>query len=114
MTRADLEAMFRVIDASDWENLGRYFHPDLVYERPGYPLLEGREANLHFYREIRKYRGEHQFEQFVVEPDAGAAWGRFVGRKFDGTPLDLQFADCYRFKDGLLWRRKSFFFVPLV
>lgn len=114
MTRADLEAMFRTIDRSDWDALARYFHPDLCYERPGLPMLEGRDANLRFYRELRTIRGEHLFERFVIEPDAGACWGRFVGHRQDGTPLDLEFADCYRFKDGLLWRRKSYFHVPLV
>ena len=32
---------------------------------------------------------------------------------FTGTPVDVEFADCYEFKDGLLWRRKSHFFVPV-
>lgn len=114
MTRAELEAMFRVIDASEWDALGRFFHPGLIYDRPGFPLLEGREANLHFYREVRTLRGEHRFDCMVLEPGAGASWGRFVGRRGDGTPVDIQFADCYRFRDGLLWRRKSFFYVPLV
>jgi len=112
--QADLEAMFRVIDACDWDNLGRFFHPELVYERPGFPILEGRDANLHFYRQIRTIRGEHRFDAFAVAPETGASWGRFVGKAKDGTPLDVPFADCYRFKDGMLWRRKSFFFVPVI
>jgi len=114
VTRADLEAMFRAIDASDWDAVGRYFHPDLIYDRPGYARLEGRDQNLHFYREIRSIRGEHRFDCFAIESTAGAGWGRFVGSRTDGTPVDIEFADCYRFKDGLLWRRKSFFYVPLV
>ena len=114
MTRADLEAMFRAVDASDWDTVARSFHPDLVYDRPGYAPIEGRDQNLRFYREVRTIRGEHRFEGFAIEPDAGACWGRFVGITKDGTPVDLQFADCYRFKDGLLWRRKSYFHVPLV
>ncbi len=116
MTRADLEVVFRAIDASDWDAMARYLHPDIVYDRPGYGLLEGREAVLHFYRVIRTMRGQHQFEGFAIDRDSdtGACWGRFVGRRPDGTPIDVQFADCYRFKDGLLWRRKSHFYVPLV
>ncbi len=114
MTQADLEAMFRTIDASDWDGLGRFLHPELVYDRPGFDRLEGRDAVLRFYREVRTIRGEHRFEGFAIQPDAGACWGRFVGRTLDGTPVDLEFADCYRFKDGLLWRRKSYFHVPLV
>ena len=65
-------------------------------------------------RHRQSNRGEHRFDGFAIEADAGACWGRFVGAKTDGTPLDLAFADCYRFKDGLLWRRKSFFYLPLV
>lgn len=114
MQRADLEAMFRVIDATDWDSLGRFFHPELIYQRPGFPVLEGRDANLDFYRNIRAIRGEHRFDAFVIEGDTGASWGRFVGHKKDGTPVDVEYADCYGFRDGLLWRRKSFFFVPVV
>lgn len=113
MTRADIEAMFRAVDASDWDGMGRYIHPDVVYNRPGFPLLVGREAFLRFYREVRTLRGEHRFEGFAVQADAGACWGRFVGAQGDGTPVDVEFADCYEFKDGLLWRRKSHFFVPV-
>lgn len=113
MTRADLEAMFRVIDESDWDRLAPYFHPDLVYQRPGFPLLEGRDQVLRFYREVRAIRGVHQFEGFAIEPESGACWGRFVGQRTEGAPVDLQFADCYRFKDGLMWRRKSYFHVPV-
>lgn len=113
MTRADLEAMFRAVDASDWDALPRWLHPELEYDRPGFDLLQGRDAVVQFYRTIRSIRGEHRFEGFAIEPESGACWGRFVGTRKDGTPLDLQFADCYRFKDGLMWRRKSFFYVPL-
>jgi len=113
MTRADLETMFRAVDAADWDGVARFFHPDLVYDRPGYPRLVGRDEVARFYREVRSIRGEHLFEGFAIEPETGACWGRFVGSKKDGTPLDLEFADCYRFKDGLLWRRKSYFYTPL-
>ncbi|MBX3146858.1 MAG: nuclear transport factor 2 family protein [Gemmatimonadales bacterium] len=114
MTRADLEAMFRAIDATDWDALPPFFHPEMTYDRPGFPLLNGREAVLDFYRRIRAIRGEHRFEAFVIEGDAGASWGRFVGARTDGTPVDIAFADCYRFKDGAIWRRQSYFYVPLV
>lgn len=113
MTRENLETMFAAIDARDWNGAARHFHPEMQYERPGYELIDGREANLAFYRDIRKIQGVHLFDGFAITPDTGACWGRFVGHRSDGTPLDLQFADCYRFRDGLLWRRKSFFFVPL-
>lgn len=112
MTRADLETMFRAVDATDWDTVARYFHPEMIYHRPGFPELVSGAEVARFYREMRSIRGDHRFEGFAIEPESGACWGRFVGHRKDGTPLDLEFADCYRFKDGLLWRRKSFFYVP--
>ena len=99
-------SMFRAIDARDWDALGTLFHPDFRYDRPGLAPLLGKDEVLRFYREIRSIHGAHQLETVVSDGDHGACWGRFVGAKSDGTPLDLQFADCYGFRDGLLWRRK--------
>jgi ketosteroid isomerase-like protein len=114
MSRELPRAMFRAIDARDWEALGTLLHPDLRYDRPGFAPLVGKDEVLRFYREVRSIHGEHRLETVVSDGDHGACWGRFVGAKADGTPLDLQFADCYGFKDGQLHRRKSFFFVAQV
>lgn len=106
--------MFKTIDARQWDQLPEFFHPEMVYDRPGYPLLEGRDAVVHFYREVRVLTsGEHQLTAVVMDGDYGACWGRFVGAKKDGTPVDLQFADCYVFRDHQLVHRKSHFYVPL-
>ncbi|MEZ4585043.1 MAG: nuclear transport factor 2 family protein [Gemmatimonadales bacterium] len=113
MTEADIRAMFKAVDASDWDNVDKYFHPDLEYLRPGMDPLLGKAALSNFYRNVRTLRGEHRFDAVVVDGDKGACWGRFVGRNANG-PVDVEFADCYGFKDGLLWRRKSFFYVPVV
>ena len=113
MKRSDLETMFGAVDRCDWDTVARYFHPDMKYDRPGFPILDGKDEVVRFYRDVRSIRGQHLFEGFAIEPDTGACWGRFVGHRKDGAPLDLQFADTYLFKDGLLWRRKSYFYVPL-
>ena len=113
MTGADVLAMFRAVDASDWDALDRFLHPDLVYDRPGLDPLVGKAAVSRFYREVRTLKGRHTFDAVVVEGEHGACWGRFVGANKNG-PVDVQFADCYTFRDGLLWRRKSFFYVPVV
>jgi ketosteroid isomerase-like protein len=113
MSRDFIVNMFRAIDNRDWEALGRHFHPEMVYLRPGFPVLEGREAVLKFYREVRQIQGEHRIEGSAVEGNFGAHWGRFVGAKKDGTPVEVEYSDTYVFQDGLLKHRKSFFFVPL-
>src|SRR5262245_46027372 len=106
-------SMFRAIDNRDWDALATHFHPEMIYERPGFPVLEGRDAVMRFYRDVRRIHGEHRIEGVAVDGDFGAHWGRFVGTKNDGSPVDVQYADTYRFSDGLLKYRKSFFFVPL-
>jgi hypothetical protein len=113
MTSDQIRTMFRAVDASDWEALAAFLHPDLVYDRPGADLMVGRESVILFYREVRTLRGAHQFDAVVSDRAHGAAWGRFIGTNAAG-PVDVQFADCYTFRDGLLWRRKSFFYVPVV
>ena len=42
--------MFRKIDSRDWEALPSSFADDAVYERPGYPPLEGIDRIMKFYR----------------------------------------------------------------
>ena len=46
--------MFAAIDGRDFDALERYFHPDVVYERPGYEPIRGLGSLLHFYREVRR------------------------------------------------------------
>ncbi len=113
MTKDFIVSMFRAIDTRDWENLGRHFHPDIVYERPGFSVLTGRDAVVGFYRDVRQIHGEHRAEGMAVDGQFGAHWGRFVGAKKDGSPVDVQYSDCYVFADGLLKHRKSYFFVSL-
>jgi ketosteroid isomerase-like protein len=113
MTKDFIVSMFRAIDSRDWDALATHFHPDIVYERPGFPVLEGRDAVVRFYRETRQIHGEHRASGLAVDEPYGAHWGRFVGAKKDGTPVDVEYADCYVFADGLLKHRRSYFFVAL-
>ena len=115
MSRALLEAYFQAIDAGDLESLPRFFHRDIVYERPGYDPLVGLDAVMHFYRTRRVIAsGKHQVEGIVVEGDAGASWGRFAGARKDGSAIDERFADVYTFTDGKVRTRRSHFFRPAV
>lgn len=115
MTRDFVIEMFRHIDGRDWEGLRRFFSPDVIYERPGYPPIEGLDELIHFYANVRVIgSGEHQLAHIVVDDSAGASWGRFVGARRDGTPVDERFADCYTFEEGTIKTRSSYFFRPVV
>jgi ketosteroid isomerase-like protein len=107
--------MFTTIDAMDWTALRAFFHPEAVYERPGYEPLTGRDRVLRFYREERVIKsGAHRIEGTVIEDDRGAAWGRITGVRTDGAAFELAFADVYRFQDGMIKVRRSHFFLPAV
>jgi ketosteroid isomerase-like protein len=115
ISRGFVIEMFRHIDGRAWEGLRQFFHPEVVYERPGYPPIVGLDELLRFYREVRVIGGgEHQLASIVVGESAGACWGRFVGRHRDGTALDERFADCYTFEAGGIKTRASYFFRPAI
>jgi len=115
MTRDFVRWLFEAIDARQWDRLAEFFHPEIEYQRPGYDSLVGLEAVVRFYREVRVLAsGNHQVTAIAIDGTHGACWGRYLGSRRDGTPVDIEFADCYEFEDGKIRRRKSFFYVPLV
>ena len=108
--------LFRKIDSRDWEALPSSFAEDVVYERPGYDPLVGRDRVMKFYREERVIAGgEHRLERIVLDDGAGACWGRFVGVHKNGSALDEGFADVYTLDEqGRIKTRRSYFFRPAV
>jgi uncharacterized protein len=108
--------MFAHIDAEDWDGLAGLLHPDVVYERPGYPALAGRDRVLHFYRAERQVAaGRHEVEGTLAGGGAAAAWGRMRGRLRDGTAVAVGFAEVYAIDpDGTIRHRRSYFFTAAV
>jgi branched-chain amino acid aminotransferase len=107
--------LFRRVDSRNWTALEDSLHEDVVYERPGYEPLVGRDRVMHFYREERVIAsGEHLLEHLLTDPESGACWGRFVGVHKNGTPIDERFADTYLLQDGRIRTRRTFFFRPAI
>jgi ketosteroid isomerase-like protein len=107
--------LFQAIDTSNWEELNRLFHAEVVYERPGYEPFSGVERLLQFYKHERVLAsGQHSLECIVTDENHAACWGRFVGLKKDGTPVNERFSDVYTFEDGRIRTRRSYFFRPAV
>jgi aspartate-semialdehyde dehydrogenase len=107
--------LFDLVDSRDWQNLNQVFCEDITYERPGYEPLVGFERVSRFYREERAIAsGKHHLENVVLNEDSGACWGRFVGVHKNNSAIDERFADVYRFKDGKIKNRQSYFFRPAV
>jgi len=115
MSADRIRHLFEIVDARRWDDLDQVFHADVVYERPGYEALVGFAAVSDFYRNRRVIaRGGHTMEGMAMEGDRGACWGRYVGAKHDGTPIDERWADVYSFADGKIRTRRSYFFRPAV
>ena len=113
--RTQVRRMFESIDASDWDELGRILHPEVVYERPGYDPLAGLRRVLRFYREERLVAyGRHRIDGVVVDGDVASAWGRMRGTMRDGSAADVRWAEVYAFEDGQIRKRRSYFFQPSV
>jgi ketosteroid isomerase-like protein len=107
--------MFDKIDTRDFEGLRAFFTDDVTYDRPGYEMIRGLDALLHFYREVRVIAaGKHVLTRVVVDDRSGASWGRFQGTHRNGKALDVRFADCYTFENGKIKTRESYFFEPSV
>jgi branched-chain amino acid aminotransferase len=115
MRNESIVELYRAVDSSDWDGLMRSFHADIVYERPGYQPFSGIDRVLQFYQKERVLAsGQHHLEQMVLDEEKGACWGRFIGFKKDGSPVDELFADVYTFEGGKIRTRRSYFFRPAV
>jgi ketosteroid isomerase-like protein len=115
MSKGLIAKLFDGVDSSDWNILADVFHPDVVYERPGYPPFRGIDRVVYYYQHERVLAaGKHYLEEIVADERTGACCGRFVGMKKDGSEVDERFADVYVFSDGRILSRKSYFFRPAV
>lgn len=105
------EDLFRAIDTATWNDLPQFFHADVVYERPGYPPIEGIDALLTFYRFTRIVaEGKHSLDGGLGEGDSAICWGHFNGRSKTGEVLSERFADAYELEGGVIKKRTTYFF----
>lgn len=110
-----IRLLFSAVDSCDWEKLASLFHPEVIYERPGYQQFKGLDRLLQFYRYERVLdKGRHLIDHVVTDGCNGACWGRFVGTKKDGSLVDELFVDVYTFEGERIKTRRSYFFRPAI
>jgi ketosteroid isomerase-like protein len=115
MTGLKLDDVYGAIDARDWSALADLLDDEVVYDRPGYDSLVGRDQVLHYYREVRVIAsGRHELQGAVEDGDRAACWGRMRGTLRDGSAADVEFADVFTFANGRIRTRRSYFYTPLV
>jgi ketosteroid isomerase-like protein len=101
---------FRIVDARQFDELDQVFHAEMVYERPGYKMLEGIGSIIKFYKQKRRIlSGNHTIEGLIAEGDICTCWGRFVGKSRKDQEIDERFADVFIFEDGKIKKRITYF-----
>ncbi|MFT7835804.1 nuclear transport factor 2 family protein [Saccharothrix sp. BKS2] len=115
-TAAQVRRYYERVDAGEVDGLLALFAPDVVYDRPGYPVMRGRDALAEFYGGQRVISsGTHTLEQVTAEESVVAVHGEFAGVLKDGSEAKLRFADFFTLAaDGLISRRITFFHAPVV
>ncbi|GGL31162.1 hypothetical protein GCM10009037_13620 [Halarchaeum grantii] len=109
---ADPEAArryYELVDDEDYDGLVGLFSPDVVYERPGQPPIEGLSELRAFYETGRPLsEGEHTVHTVVAEGDTVAVRGSFEGVQ-DGERVAFGFADFHEFDDeGFIIHRHTY------
>jgi hypothetical protein len=106
---------FAMVDRREFDSFPQVFHAHIVYERPGYAPIEGLEAMMAFYHHERRIDcGTHTLTRVLVDGDTAVCWGTFAGALYDGTPVRQRFADTYRFADGRILHRVTYFYTPAI
>lgn len=106
---------YRSIDQRDVAAALACFADDAVYRRPGYGAFVGLAAINEFYRADRVISaGRHDLESIVEDADTVAVRGSFSGTSRDGDPLEVRFADFWRFSGRVVVERNTYFDVAAV
>jgi len=114
MSHSTITAMFKAVDACDWQVLRTLYAEDCVYERPGFPVIQGLDGLTRFYVEVRPIKsGRHTVARFIEDGPQLCATGSFAGVLRSGANISLKFADIYLLSRGLISHRTTFFYTPL-
>ena len=105
--------LFDALDKNDLTGILALFTDDAVYERPGKPIIRGRDALVHFYEHERVVAaGKHTIEEIIEGPVLTVTVGFYDGAGGDGAPLYMKFVDVYQFTGEKIHERRSYFLAP--
>ena len=111
-----VRSYYELVDGNEVQRLVALYAEDAVYERPGYPAMQGRQALESFYSGTRVIASGHHTLLDLVENDSHVAVsGHFDGVLRDGSRASIDYADFFEIsRDGHILRRKTFFYEPAV
>ena len=116
LTREFLKAVGEAFNSREVERIVSFFHDDCIFwlalgpEYTGRSIV-GKEAvrNLLAAR-FKVIPDMHwaRLDEFVVGENRAVTVWRVTGKSADGSVLDYKGCDLYEFKDGLIWRKDTY------
>lgn len=106
---------FQCIDNREFSSILKLVANDIVYERPGFPTIKGKDNLLDFYTNKRSVvDGKHTVTNVISDVNFTAFSGFFSGRLKNNEFIELYFCDVCQFEGRLLKKRKTFFYSPMI
>ncbi|TVR19261.1 MAG: nuclear transport factor 2 family protein, partial [Anaerolineaceae bacterium] len=110
-----LTRYFELVDQRVFGKFNEIFHSDIVYERPGYPIMEGLSNLIDFYENTREIAsGQHMIENKLIQGNKCVCWGRVEGKKRDESIINERFIDVFYFKGNQIIKRTTYFYKEAI
>jgi ketosteroid isomerase-like protein len=104
---------YELVDADDFDAMAQLFAPDVIYRRPGYDPMVGREQILGYYKFVRVIEsGRHELHTVLSDGSIVAVAGKFHGRVKGRGLISQEFADFFTIRDGKISSRSTYFDAP--
>ena len=116
LTREHLKAIGEAFNSRDVERIVSYFHDDCIFWLALGPEWTGRSiVGKEAVRQMLAARFKvipdmhwARLDEYVAGENRGVTVWRVTGKSADGTVLDYKGCDLYEFKDGLIFRKDTY------
>lgn len=116
LTREHLNAIGAAFNSRDVERIVSYFHDDCIFWLALGPEWTGRSVvGKEAVRQMLAARFKvipdmhwARLDEYVAGENRGVTVWRVTGKASDGTVLDYKGCDLYEFRDGLIWRKDTY------
>ncbi len=116
VTREFLASIGEIFNSRDVDRIVALFHDDAIFwlasgPEPVGTTLKGKAAIRKLLADRFKLIPDMRWtrtDEWMGEGDRAVTQWRVTGKAADGTQLDYQGCDLYQFKDGLIWRKDTY------
>jgi len=105
-----IRKMFSINDTTSWDNLYQVFTLDILYSRPGQPLLRNIDSVVDYFKNQRPIEsGTHKIHQIIaINDDTYHILGWFEGKLKNGSEFSTGFFDLIKLRNDEICLRKTY------